>query len=179
MEMTKIDVRIEGVSALLQHRYPMTEIDEKSKVKNQKQTEDDVESYLYREDGKIVQPSTHIVGTLKKAGAKFQITGQGKTTYKNLMGSGVVIISPANIPHVHQEWKIDRRPVVVKGSRIVRARPILDPWALEFMVEFDEEEVPKDVLKQIFDYAGRFVGIGDFRPSCGGPFGRFSVVKFM
>lgn len=179
MEISKIDVRIEGISPLLQHRFPMDEVDVKSKAKNQKQTQDDVESYLYRENGLVVQPSTHIIGALKKGGAKFQITGQGKLTYKNLMGSGVVTISPANIPHVHQEFKIDRRPVVIQSSRIVRSRPIFDPWALEFTLEFDEEEVPKDVLKQIFDYAGRFVGIGDFRPSCGGPFGRFMVTRFV
>jgi hypothetical protein len=157
----------------------MTGKDLKSKEKNQKQTHDTVDDYLYRNTGgKLAQPSTHIIGALKKAGARFQISGQGKQTYKNLLGSGAVIISPDMIPHELQSYVIDRRPVVVQRSRIVRSRPRLDKWALSFEVDFDENEIPGSVLKEVFDYAGRRVGIGDFRPACGGPFGRFIVSKF-
>lgn len=177
--MEKLNVRIEGTSPLLMHRFPMGEEDAKSKAKNQKKNEDDVESYLYvDEEGKLVQPSIHIISTLKKAGAKYQIPGQGKLTYKNIMGSGAVIIEPDMIPHEIQEWKIDRRPVVVQRARIVRQRPVLNSWALSFRVEYDEDEIPKAVLKELLDYAGRRVGIGDFRPERGGSFGRFIVTKF-
>lgn len=178
--MENLQVRIEGISALLMHKYPMTEVNVKTKGKNAKQTEDDVESYLYKdESGKLAQPSTHIIGTLKRAGAKFQIPGQGKLTFKNLMGSGAVIIIPDMIPHEMQGWEIDRRPVVIsRGGRIPRSRPMLPKWALSFTVEYDEDEIPKSALKEILDFAGRRVGIGDFRPEKGGPFGKFIVTKF-
>ena len=177
--MEIVNVKIEGISPLLMHRFKVQDEDSKSKTKNLKQTEDDVESYLYvDEKGTIVTPSTHIIGTLKKAGAKFQVFGQGKLTYKNLMGSGAVMISPDMITHEIQTWEIDRRPVVVQRARIVRSRPMLKKWALSFTVDFDEEEITKSVLKEIFDFAGRRVGLGDFRPEKGGPFGRFIVVKF-
>lgn len=177
--MEKVNVRIEGLSPLLMHRFPLTKEDPKSKAKNQKQTRDNVEDYLYQDgNDNLAQPSTHLIGALKKAGAKFQIPGQGKLTYKNLMGSGAVIIDPDMIPHEMQDWEIDRRPVVVMRARIVRERPILKAWALSFSVEYDDDEVPKSVVKELFDYAGRRVGIGDFRPEKGGPFGRFMVTKF-
>lgn len=177
--MKQIEATIEGISPLLMHRFPMTEDNVKSKAKNQRQTQDDVESYLYLDHNKLlVQPSTHIVSSLKKAGAKFQIPGQGKLTYKNLMGSGAVIIDPDMIPHIHQKWEIDRRPVVVQRARIVRSRPILNKWRLSFSVDYDDDEISKDTLKELFDFAGRRVGIGDFRPEKGGPFGRFIVTKF-
>lgn len=177
--MKKVSIRIEGISPLLMHRFPLTEKDEKSKIKNQKKNMDDVEGSLYRDDqGKLVQPSSHLIGTLKKAGAKYQIPGQGKLTYKNLMGSGAVIIEQDMIEHEIQTWDVDRRPVVVQRARIIRSRPILKEWALSFNVEFDEDEVPKEVLKELFDYAGRRVGIGDYRPGLGGPFGRFIVTSF-
>lgn len=177
--MEKVKVKIKGISALLMHQFSMKDQDVKSKAKNQKRTEDDVESYLYKdEDGNLVQPSTHIIGTLKRAGAKFQIPGQGKLTYKNLMGSGAVIVDPDMIPHEHQSYEIDRRSVVVMRARITRSRPMLKKWALSFELEYDEEEIPKSVLKELLDYAGRRVGIGDFRPEKGGPFGRFMVTKF-
>ena len=177
--MKTVTVRIEGISSLLMHRFPIAEEDAKSKLKNQKQTEDDVESYLYKDaDGTLVQPSTHIIGTLKHAGAKFQISGQGKLTYKKIMGSGAVIIMPDMIPHEIQAWCVDRRPVVIQRARIVRSRPMLEKWALSFEIEYDDDEVTKATLEEILAYAGKRSGIGDFRPQVGGPFGRFMVTKF-
>ena len=41
----------------------------------------------------IFQPALHVLTAMKKAGTKFQIPGQGKLTYKNLIGSGIVMIS--------------------------------------------------------------------------------------
>ena len=177
--MKTVKMKIEGISPLLMHRFPVGVEDAKIKAKTRKQTEDDVESYLYtNKNGNLVQPSTHLIGSLKKAGARFQIPGQGKLTYKNLMCSGGVFIDPDMIPHEIQEWEIDRRPVVIGSARIVRSRPILKKWALSFTVEYDEDEVPKQALKEIFEYAGRRVGIGDFRPEKGGPFGRFMITEF-
>lgn len=165
----------------MQHRFPMQkEGDPAPKKKGQKQQEDDVESYLYRceENGTICQPATHLIGALKRAGVKFQIPGQGKTTYKNLMGSGAVFIEPDMIEHENQEWEIDRRPVVIQRARVTRSRPMFKKWALSFTAEIDEDELPKSVLNEILEYAGRRVGIGDFRPDKGGPFGRFIVTTF-
>lgn len=177
--MEKICCRIEGISPLLMHRFPVGDETPKSKTRNQKQTSDDIESYLYLTDeGKLCQPSTHVIGCLKAAGSKFQIPGQGKLTYKNLLGSGAVIVEPDLIVHELQGWEIDRRPVVVQRARIVRERPMLPKWALNFSFEIDEEEIPPHVLKEILDYSGRRVGIGDFRPAKGGPFGRFHCTKF-
>ena len=177
--MKTVAVRIEGISSLLMHRFPIADEDAKSKLKNQKQTEDDVESYLYKDaDGTLVQPSTHIIGTLKHAGAKFQISGQGKLTYKKILGSGAVIITPDMIPHEIQAWCIDRRPVVIQRARIVRSRPMLEKWALNFEIEYDDDEITKTTLQEILAYAGKRSGIGDFRPQVGGPFGRFMITKF-
>jgi len=178
--MKKVFVRIEGISPLLMHRFNGdVENIPKSKKKDQRQTRDEVEEYLYKdENGKIVQPADHIIGALKKAGAKFQIPGQGKTTYKLLMGSGAVVISPDMIEHEIQDWVIDRRPVIVNRGRIIRERPKLPKWALNFEMIYDDNEIPGHVLKEILEYAGMRVGIGDYRPSCGGPFGRFMVTNF-
>jgi len=177
--MDKISVRIEGISPLLMHRFPVDGNEKKSKVKNQTKTRDDVESYLYKDDDdKLVQPSTHLIGAMKKAGAKFQIPGQGKTTYKNVMGSGAVLIDPDMIPHELQHWDVDVRSCVVQRARIIRSRPVLKKWALSFEIEFDDDEIPLQVLQEIIEYAGRRVGIGDYRPEKGGPFGRFRITKF-
>ena len=175
-----IEVRIDGTSPLLQHRFSGDgQPAPKSKVKNRTQTREDVESYLYKNGtDEIYQPSTHLICTMKKAGARFQIPGQGKLTYKNLLGSGVVIVSPDAIPHVNQEWTTDLRSVIINRARIMRSRPRFEEWALEFLLDIEEDEVPQEVLQEILEYAGKRVGIGDFRPEKGGSFGRFQITKW-
>jgi len=179
--MRVIDVEVTGISPLLQHRYPLEDSGSQSTAKNKKQKTDDVEKSLYRlSDGTIYQPSIHLISSMKKAGARYQIPGQGKATYRNLIGSGAVLVSPDAIPHDKQAFEIDVRPVVIKstGGRIPRCRPIFKNWSLKFTIEYDEEDISAETVKEILDHAGRRVGIGDFRPEKGGPFGRFMVTKF-
>lgn len=179
--MKVVEVEISGISPLLQHRYPLEDSEQESKAKNKKQNEDDIEKSLYRlPDGTIYQPSTHFISSMKKAGAKFQISGQGKTTYKNIIGSGAIIISPDAIPHENQQFEIDVRRVVVPSTKggVARKRPCFKTWSLKFEIEYDDDEISAAMIQEILEYAGRRVGIGDFRPEKGGPFGRFAVAKF-
>lgn len=179
--MKVIAVEVQGISPLLQHRYPLEDAGAQSTAKNKKQKEDDIEKALYRlPDGTIYQPSVHFISTMKKAGAKYQIPGQGKATYKNLIGSGAVIISPDAIPHRNQQYEVDIRPVVVPATRgrVARMRPIFKTWSLKFNIEYDEDEISAVTIKELLEYAGTRVGIGDFRPEKGGPFGRFMVTRF-
>jgi hypothetical protein len=179
--MKTIQVCVNGISSLLQHRYPLEDAENKITAKNKKQTEDDVELSLYRlPDGTIYQPAIHFISAMKKAGAKYQIPGQGKATYKNLIGSGAVLITPDAIPHRNQKYDIDVRPVVIAATkgRIARKRPCFQSWSLQFTIEYDEDEITAAMIQELLNYAGRRVGIGDFRPEKGGPFGRFLVSEF-
>ena len=175
-----VNVKIEGTSPLLMHRFSQEGQPAKKAVKkDEKRVTDNVKAYLYRRpDGTIYQPSTHIICTMKKAGARFQIPGQGKLTYKNLIGSGVVIVDPDDIEHINQDWETDIRSVIINRARIMRSRPCFKEWALQFALDIDEEELDSDVLKEILEHAGKRVGIGDFRPEKGGSFGRFHVTEW-
>lgn len=179
--MKTIEVKVQGVSPLLQHRFPEEEQEKKTKKKSATSSDGNVEVCLYRlPDGTIYQPSTHILGALKAAGGRYQISGRGKMTFRNVIGGGAVVIEPDAIPHVFQKYEVDSRPVVNPSTRgrVVRKRPCFREWALSFKMLVDEAEIPLEVLKEILDVAGRSVGIGDFRPAKGGPFGRFMVTRF-
>jgi hypothetical protein len=179
--MKTIEIKIQGVSPLLQHRFPEEEQASKTKKKSATSNDGMVENSLYRlPDGTIYEPSTHILGALKGAAGRFQIKGRGKATYRNIIGGGAAVIEPDAIPHIFQKWVVDSRPVVnpsTKG-RVLRKRPCFNEWGLSFRLIVDEEEMPIETLKEIFDVAGRNVGIGDFRPAKGGPFGRFMITRF-
>ena len=102
--------------------------------------------------------------------ANFQITGKSKKTYKDLVKASI-IIDPIYIPHENPKFTVDIRAVRVQKARIVRQRPMFSRWALSFTLTITEPQLPGNVVKEIMDYAGRFVGIGDYRPK----FGRFQI----
>ena len=62
-------------------------------------------------------------------------------------------------------------------GRVMRYRPMFRDWKLTFDVEF-EDEISAEVMKEAFEIAGRYVGIGDWRPQKKGKFGKFQVTNF-
>lgn len=176
-----IDVTITGTKDLLFHRFNDTE--------NSKAQQDDPENCVWRdEDGYIAIPGEYLHGALVK-GAKFSPNPRrgGRGSAMDIAKGGIQIatdfarVSSCNGDSVHpnrEGWDyIDRRGVVLNGkSRIMRIRPaFLKGWSATFtvIVEAAEYITPDAVYKYITD-AGKFVGVGDFRPYRG----KFSITQF-
>ena len=174
--MYEVQVKIESVSPLLMNRFAEETAEEVIKRVTGKPVQPEIAVSLYiLPDGKIYQPATHIEGAFIKSAANFKITGKGKKTYKDLAKSSI-FVEPDAIVHEIQEYGIDKRPVVnpTTRGRVIRARPILNKWALSFRIKVLDNQFPREVVKSILDYAGSSVGIGDYRPR----FGRFMVTNF-
>lgn len=67
--------------------------------------------------------------------------------------------------------------VVVQRSRILRTRAKFDEWGLTFTVDVDDELVDEEQLLSWLDIAGRRIGLGDWRPTKSGHYGRFETVS--
>ena len=172
--MFKIDVSVKGTSPLLQHRFPEEDNPEHKSTRKKlvHNAQDDAEKALYRSpDGIVHQPATHLEMTMVKAATAFKM--ESKKTFKDAFKGGV-FVEPDTIPHKIQKWEVDKRPVVIQKARIMRARPRFDKWELDFTITVTDDRISSNILKEILDYAGLYVGIGDFRPR----FGRFMVTKF-
>jgi len=171
-----IAVTIEGISPLLQNRYYSADSPE---VKSKRRTgvkdwKAEGELAAYRDkDGKLVQPAEHIESAMVKAATSFKIPGRGKKTYKELF-KAAVFVRPFLIVHEIQEYEMDARRVVVQRNAVMRYRPRLDKWRLTFEIECLDEQLDHQVIRDVLDQAGKFVGIGDYRPK----FGRFIVVHW-
>jgi hypothetical protein len=103
-----------------------------------------------------------------------------KTTGPRLIASSVQI-EPAMLSFGTRKYDIDVRRAVVQKQGILRARPLLKKWELEFDLLVNEEDVSPDffpVLRMIVEDTGRKVGIGDFRVERNGPFGKFQVTSW-
>jgi hypothetical protein len=81
----------------------------------------------------------------------------------------------------HREpWQVDTRAVRIPstGGRILCHRPSFNDWRISFTVSVDTSMMTVKLLREIIDAAGKRIGLGDFRPSCKGPFGKFVVVAW-
>lgn len=70
---------------------------------------------------------------------------------------------------------VDCRSVKVGQSRLMRYRPRLNDWSLLVEVIFDETMIERAQIIAAAENAGKYIGLGDYRPAKGGPFGRFTV----
>ena len=167
-------VVIRGVKPLLMHAP--TGIGDTPKLRRGEHLppEKEAEMYLYRdEEGVIGIPAINIKAMLRDAGRNYRIRGR-KSTYGAMIKAGLDI-EPDFIPIRPQEWTVDIRPVVVQRQRILRARPRFDRWELEFViVNKDPTILQREMIKRILEDAGKWYGLGDFRPE----FGLFEVKRF-
>ena len=178
--MYSINVEIKGITPLLQNRFMQSDLEGKSKKKSGAEMDKETSIKLYlTPDQKIYQPATHLVGCLINAAKSFQIRGKKRATYSKLFGSSINIV-PDAIVHKIQDWDEFVTTAVnpnTRGRMIVK-RPQLNEWELSFTIQVLDDSIAEDVVKEILDYGGRYVGIGDWRPDKKGKFGQFMVTKF-
>jgi len=170
--MYKIACSIEGIAPLLQNRHPFPE--ELEKVNRDKREDYDYEIAKYQlEDGRLYQPAEHLVASMTKAAVYFQIEGKGKKTYKDSVKASI-FIDPEKILHKNQAYEKYRAFVTINRASVVKSRPMLNNWSLDFTIIVVDNQFPASVVENILKYAGAGVGIGDYRPR----FGRFKVTDF-
>jgi hypothetical protein len=136
----------------------------------------EAESYLYKDaEGRICVPSVNVKACIREAGRNYRVSGR-RTTFAAMIRAGLDIKPYPMIPLIHNGWQVDIRPVVVQRSRILRARPRFEEWGLEFeIIDNDPTIIHADTLEKILIDAGKYYGLGDFRPE----FGLFKVEKFV
>jgi hypothetical protein len=143
-------------------------------------------------DGEFGFPTNYLFAALIDAGRQVMYEGKTKvsTRESSIMPAFLAIIpnivndgGDGFIPFLDQsiKWVADKRRGVLAANKAAVAivRPKFPTWAFEVTVEVDVDLISIDKVKNLFEVAGRQSGIGDFRPSKRGPFGRFSVVEFV
>lgn len=160
--------------------------------------------YCYH-DGKVLGiPSDNLMTALREGGAKVP-TGKKGQTYKRQSQSGIIVdqmlwpietakgaVKWDNVAALRDESSYEAHEDAVKhlgfwlfakGAKVgtskhIRVRPRFDAWSCRGSVTVVDETISDEVLKLIFDMAGIYCGLGDWRPSSPskpGPFGRFTA----
>lgn len=189
--MKIIEVTIVGTSPLLQNRF--TEAAEKASgsstrrvVTTQQLPRDRAAERTYKTtDGKYYHPGTAIARALRESGANHKMRGSRKSI-KFIVPSAVLVmddaitLNEANGKKPLKDFEVDARPVVIPATkgRIMCHRPRWDAWSASFTLRVNDELLGVDMVQKLLTDAGEQLGIGDFRPEKGGPFGTFRVTKF-
>jgi hypothetical protein len=174
-----IEARIEGTAAILFHRWSCEAVEEKAnaaKGSKSKKT-DNIESYIYRyENGNVAIPSEYFRQTIIHAAKFRQDPRSPRKSAMDLFKAGIATIWEMCDLGVKEPDYLDRRRVVIQRSAITRVRPaMLSGWKCSVSLQvLLPEYISPHLLNDTLQYAGRIVGVGDFRPS----FGRFQVVGF-
>jgi hypothetical protein len=117
--------------------------------------------------------------------AKFlseRIPGKGKATFTKHFEAGLLITEPMILPikrdDVEGEWLFvpsdGRRG---GGSRVMKCFPRIEQWGGQLTTYILDDTITEEVYWKHLEEAGKFIGIGRFRPRNNGFYGRFNVVK--
>jgi hypothetical protein len=182
MRLETLTFTLQGISPLLQNN-PSEFIGQPSgdamTGKKKYNDEEEARKRTYVDaSGHFVHPTESVVRAIVRAarGKKF-----GKVSAPDLLKASVFPAQPfAKLVNLKgrplKEYTIDRRGVVVQRNRILRCRPCWPEWQLVVELEVDVSLITsRSILVEVLTLAGRFPGLGDFRPEKGGAFGRFVV----
>jgi hypothetical protein len=174
-----VEVVLVGTAPILFHRWDDASVERKSKAAkgSQAKKSDDVESYVYRtSDGEIGIPGKNFKACLREAGRSLPDPRSPRKSARDLVQSAVQI-EPFISSLGRTSWDVlDVQRVVVMRTAVSRTRPMFhEGWKVSFdVVVLAPEYVSQDWLHDLITRAGRFVGLGDFRPD----YGRFRMDSF-
>lgn len=171
----EVRVKIRGTTDYLQHKRPFEEDASREKTGEVDYSKEAEKSMYYDDEIGCYIPSKQLRAGLVKAAVNFKVKGRMGKTYKDMVNA-TVEVEPDKIPlgkkifdYPHKEF------VKIQRNQILRSRPAFRKgWEAEFNLLVMNDQMQKEILKEIIVYAGEFVGIGDWRPH----FGRFSILEF-
>ena len=183
--MKVYNVHIKGSSPYMQHRMDDVKLEEWEKQRHMiiermgLNSPDQVraEFHCYRNDsGQCYIPSAQIKAALIEAGKLVKgKVGSATKSMKNIV-AGMFLVTPTEIV-IPDYDAIDKRSAVNRNvkARIITIRPKWSEWEANFQLKVKNDTITIQMIQNIIQYAGEYIGIGSFRPTNNGEFGCFDV----
>lgn len=163
--------------AVLESMSPYSQSRFHNEPKKEKESADDYEKRTWRsrlhtdDDGRVLIPPMAFKNCLSEA-AKFigkQIPGKGKSTYTKHFEAGVLCMEHLTLPvkssDVNGEWFfVPADGQRGSGKRVMKCFPVIPKWLGEVRFDIFDDTITEDVFRQHLEEAGKFIGIGRFRP---------------
>lgn len=176
-------VTLKGISPYSQSR-------QHEEPKLEKEGPNDYETRTWRskmhvtDGGYVFIPPMAFKNCLDEA-AKFLsvgIPGKGKATYTKHFEAGVLVVDGLTLPikaaDVSGEWlQMNSDGVKGSGKRVKRCFPKVIDWGGNVEFHVFDATITEPVFRHHIEEAGKFIGIGRFRPRNRGFYGRFIIEK--
>jgi hypothetical protein len=190
--MEFVTVWIEGTNGIIMHRFSEKSEGDLGKdtrrthvVKDTPREQAELAAYREPKTDLLYFPGAAIMRLLREAGSAHKQKGSRKSM-KYIIPASVIVMDDAmpifdkNRKTRLKDFEVDSRPVVIPSTkgRIMRHRPRLDEWTIKFRLRINDALLDSKFVHQLLVEAGDQIGIGDFRPEKGGPFGTFQVVEW-
>lgn len=193
MELTKMQVKIQGVSPLVMHNGRLAnpadpvvrDIKKITSIRGNKRTEaQELELIRLEWEGGLYigdNGAPCVMGTNIEAMIQSAATKVGGAT-KKMFQAGVFCLMDPSLEYEGPKtpkglWEkgdafVLTKPARVGQARVMRTRPIFKAWALSFELEVDTAVVKSlGLVEEALKVGGMYVGLGDWRPR----YGRFMV----
>jgi len=172
---------LESVSPYSQSRYHDTP---KKDQETHEQYRDRTwrEHMHYDENGEVFIPPMSIKNALTNAAKRLgmKVVGKGQKTYGNYFASGVLVTEPVmlgidkdSVPGEKLFLPADGK--AGSGSRVTKIYPRIDKWKGTAKVIILDGIITEKIFAKHMEEAGKYVGLGRFRPANNGFYGRFKV----
>jgi len=162
-------------------------------IKSTGESHDAFEQRTWRErlhvdsDGMVFIPPGAIKNCLSDV-AKYlseSVPGKRNATYTKFFEAGVMVIAPVGLGVKGAEVEGERLFVPADGKRgggkrVWKTFPVIRKWGGGVEIHIvDPVLIDKpEKVKEYLEHAGKFIGLGRFRPRNNGFYGRFQVTKF-
>lgn len=177
------NVELKSVSPYSQSRFHDT-------PREDKETHADQEIRVWRErlhvnaEGFVIIPPMAFKNCLSEV-AKYlaiQIPGKGKATYTKHIEAGILVTEPLVLPNRKEDILGEWYFVPASGKRgdskrVKKCFPVIPQWAGRVQFHILDDTITEPVFVKHLEEAGKFIGIGRFRPRNNGFYGRFAVGK--
>jgi hypothetical protein len=182
IKMKECIVSLQSVSPYSQSRFHNID-------KLEKEGPDDYEKRTWKHrlhvnnDGFVFIPPMAFKNCLSEC-AKYlsvQIQGKGKSTYTKHFEAGVLVMEPLVLPIKDDDVKGEWLHVPSDGrrggtKRVLKCFPYIPEWSGDVSFYIFDETITEEIFRYHLDQAGKFIGIGRFRPRNNGFYGRFQIV---
>lgn len=148
----------------------------------------EAEPKVYRtKDGDPYVPTENLLACLIAAGQSVRLDGKKQvSTAKSTMLPAFLTLEDLYLPLLDAPsgkppaWEVDVRPGRNPngGEAVCLCRPRFDKWCFTVHGTVDLDEIAMATVRELFDIAGKRIGLGDFRPQRKGIFGRFIVTRW-
>lgn len=193
MSFVVIEAMGEGVTPMLLHRATEEALEGSTRSNNPVEKEDPrviAERAVYRMgDGsttnQLAFPGSAIARMLREAGGSHKAKGSRKSL-KYLVPAAVVVLDdlcglflPDRTTEI-RDYEIDSRPVTIPATkgRVMRHRARVNRWTFRVQLRINEAVLEEALIRRLMTEGLQQIGLGDYRPERGGPFGTSDLVAW-